>query len=323
MDMQNCVQHMMKVGLEEPVATALCRLITGASPGDGPLPNTVDGGIEADVTKPPKLERCVQHLMDQGHSKESAFAICNATLEAVAEGEEQRAAPMIVTAIENSGPDRKFIRKGYVAMDTKALKNGDIEAYVSTEAVDRVGDVIKAKGWMLDNFKRTGAPVLFSHDYSQPPIGKAVEMEIQRKGLWSVTRFHEKTQMSRDLAKLARDGDMKAWSVGFNPLEDPEMRKDEKGNFAGYTFNKSELLEYSLVAVGANPEAVSKAVKLANRGIISHQMAAIIAGPSPVAEEGIAEMLDGKAKAAMQSKDLSQAKIIANHLIRRALDARR
>jgi HK97 family phage prohead protease len=318
MDMQNCVQHMMKVGLEEPVATALCRLITGASPGDGPLPNTVDGGMEADVTKPPKLERCVQHLMDQGHSKESAFAICNATLEAIGESIEEKT-PMTVTAIEKTAePLRKF----YVG-EMKALKNGDIEAYVSTEAVDRVGDVIKAKGWTLDNFKRTGAPVLFSHDYSQPPIGKAVEMEVQRKGLWSVTRFHEKTQLSRDLAKLARDGDMKSWSVGFNPLEDPEMRKDEKGNFAGYIFNKAELLEYSLVAVPANPEAVSKAILMAKRGIISHQMAAIIAGPSPVAEEGIAEMFGGKAKAAMQSKDVNQATVIANHFLRRALDARR
>jgi HK97 family phage prohead protease len=216
------------------------------------------------------------------------------------------------------------VRKFYCA-EMKALKNGDVEAYVSTEGVDRVGDIIRAKGWDIANFKKTGAPVLWGHDYSQPPIGKAVEMEVQRKGLWSVTRFHEKTQMSRDLAMLARDGDMRAWSVGFNPMEAPEMRKDDKGNFLGYIFNKSELLEYSLVAVPANPEAVSKAVSLARRGLISHQLASIIAGPSPQAEGSDAELFGGRDEVlrAKQAHEATQEKIIANYFMKGLLNGRR
>jgi len=218
-------------------------------------------------------------------------------------------------------PDR--VRKFYVG-EMKALKNGDVEAYVSTEAVDRVGDVIRSKGWQIDNYKKTGAPVLFSHDYSQPPIGKAIEIEVQRKGLWSVTRFHEKTQMSRDLAKLARDGDMKSWSVGFNPLDAPEQRKDEKGNFLGYIFNKSELLEYSLVAVPANPEAISKAVHMAQRGIISHQMAVILAGPSPLAEQDdAAKVFGAQAEAVRAAREETQSKIIGNHFLKGILNGRR
>jgi HK97 family phage prohead protease len=290
MDLQNCVQHMMKVGLKEPVATALCQIIMEAVPGDGPLPDTVDGAADQGVSKEPETN--------------------------------PDSAALVVKGIEDIQSSVRLMRKSYVS-EMKALKNGDIEAYVSTEAIDRVGDVIKAKGWNIDNFKRTGAPVLFSHDYSQPPIGKAVEMEVQRKGLWSVTRFHEKTQMSRDLAKLARDGDMRSWSVGFNPLEDPEMRKDDKGNFAGYIFNKSELLEYSLVAVPANPEAVSKAIKLAQRGIISHQMAVIIAGPSPMADKGIAETFAANAQRTQHERDAVQAKTLANKFIKGILDARR
>lgn len=192
---------------------------------------------------------------------------------------EEIAAPL-VTDIEAVNPP---IRKFYVG-EMKALKNGDIEAYVSTEAIDRVGDIIKAKGWQIENYVKTGAPVLFSHDYSQPPIGKAIDIQVQRKGLWSVTRFHEKTQLSRDLAILARGGDMKSWSVGFKALEEPESRMDG-GVFKGYIFNKQELLEYSLVAVPANPEAVSKAIHLAHQGKISKQTAYIFAGPSPLAEQ--------------------------------------
>lgn len=249
---------------------------------------------------PPKLERCVQHLMDQGHDQDSAYAICTDALKALEEPDEPEPEPdkpdaipasgeaaMVVRSLETVGEKR---RKFYVA-ETKALKNGDIEAYVSTESIDRVGDIIKAKGWNLDNFRKTGAPVLFSHDYSLAPIGKAIEIEVQRKGLWAVTRFHEKTQLSRDLAMLARDGDMKSWSVGFNAIEAPEPRMVE-GVFKGYIFNKAELLEYSLVPVPANPDAVSKAVHLAHKGLISPQLAAIFAGPSPSAEPDSIERLN-------------------------------
>ena len=225
-------------------------------------------------------------------------------------------------AAEEAPAKPDTVRKFSVA-EMKALKNGDVEAYVSTESVDRVGDIVKVKGWQLDSYRKTGSPVLFSHDYGLPPIGKAVEMEIQRKGLWSVTRFHEKTQLSRDLAMLARDGDMKSWSVGFNPLEEPEMRKDDKGNFQGYIFHKQELLEYSLVAVPANPDAVSKAIRLAQRGLISHQMASIIAGPSPSAEQDDAAHFGNKAQVLLaEQADKNQAKSIANHFLRRALNAR-
>src|SRR5262245_45438397 len=133
------------------------------------------------------------------------------------------------------------VRKIYQA-ETKALRNGDVEAVVSTQSPDRVGDVIKANGWQLDNYRKSGAPVLLSHDYHLPPIGNAVRIEVDGTSLSAVTRFHEKTQLSRDLAILARDGSMRSWSVGFDPLEPPEARIVD-GVHKGYIFNKQELLE--------------------------------------------------------------------------------
>jgi HK97 family phage prohead protease len=279
--------------------------------------------ITPEVTKPPKLERCVQHLIGQGHRKESAYAICNATLEAIGEPEEEKD-PVPVKLAEESGAVRKF----YVA-ETKTLKNGDIEAYVSTGTPDRVGDMVKTSGWELDNYKKTGSPVLFGHEYSITPgghiplIGNAVEMEAQRKGLWSITRFHEKTQLSRDAAVLAREKLMPNWSVGFNPIDQPEARKDADGNFMGYVFSKQELLEYSLVPVPANPEAVSKAIWMSKRGLITHQLAAIIAGPSPLADEDDA-VFGGKeeaqrAKLAIEQHEMT---ILGNHFIKRYFDGR-
>lgn len=191
------------------------------------------------------------------------------------------------------------IRKFYVA-ETKRLKNGDVEGYISTEDVDRVGDIVTAAGWELDNYRKSGSPVLFGHVYTMTPaggiphIGNAVEMEIQTRGLWSVTRFHEKTQLSQESAVLSRAGLMPAWSVGFEPRERPTVRKDEETDeFQGYIFTKQELLEYSLVPVPANADATSRAMKLMEAGKISdrffklfRESPPLYATPTPQAGRG-------------------------------------
>jgi HK97 family phage prohead protease len=179
-------------------------------------------------------------------------------------------------------------RKFYVA-EMATARNGDVESYISTEAIDRMGDVIVAAGWQLDAYRKSGSPVLFGHEQGLtaagiPHIGNAVAMEIQRQGLWSVTRFHEKTQLSREAALLAREKLMPSWSVGFTPLDRPDVRKSDDGEMLGFIFKRQELLEYSLVPVPANPEAVSRAMHMHRKGLISAQTAAILAGPSPQAE---------------------------------------
>lgn len=180
-------------------------------------------------------------------------------------------------------PVAEVIRKAYVAEEIRANKDGDIEAYVSTESVDRMGDVIPAKSWDLDNFVKTGSPVLAFHEYGLiggqvPVVGNATSIERTRKGLIAVTRFHKKTQLSRDLEVLYRDGHMKAFSVGFRTLAPPDVIKDDEGRFSGYQFTKVELLEYSVVAVPANPEAVAKAYRDKS---ISASTAAFIVRHSP------------------------------------------
>lgn len=196
---------------------------------------------------------------------------------------EDEVLPAIGRLLDEQPSRDGMLLKSYVADEIRATKEGDIEAYVSTEAVDRVGDVIPSKAWNLSNFKKTGSPVLAFHEYGLvggqvPVVGKAVHIERDKTGLLAVTRFHGKTQLSRDLATLYRDGDMKSFSVGFRSEAPPEVIKDEGGMFTGYKFTKVELLEYSVVAVPANPEAVAKH---AGGKTISAALAAFIAGHSP------------------------------------------
>ena len=61
----------------------------------------------------------------------------------------------------------------------------------SNEARDRDGDIILASGWELDNYKKN--PVfLWAHDYTIPPIGRALSVEVNKKQLRFDSEFSEK-----------------------------------------------------------------------------------------------------------------------------------
>ena len=51
---------------------------------------------------------------------------------------------------------------------------------ISTDEVDRHGDIVSADGWRLDAFRRNPV-VLWAHDYRFPVVGRVVE-------LWSDTQ---------------------------------------------------------------------------------------------------------------------------------------
>ena len=58
----------------------------------------------------------------------------------------------------------------------------DMTFVISTDDVDRHGDIIVAEGWRLESFQRN--PVfLWSHDYMRPVIGKAVLVWQESHGL--------------------------------------------------------------------------------------------------------------------------------------------
>jgi hypothetical protein len=129
------------------------------------------------------------------------------------------------------------------------VKGGKMIAIASSEAVDRVGDSLKLSDWDLVNFKKN--PVLQAgHDYNpQFTIGIAEDIRVEGGQLIFSPKFHEITQLARDIKKMYEEGFLKAWSVGFKP-----------GSGKG---SKNELLEVSAVAVPANPEALMLSMKSA------------------------------------------------------------
>jgi HK97 family phage prohead protease len=139
--------------------------------------------------------------------------------------------------------------KQFLEAEVKAQDDDKIVAVASTGTIDREGESLNPEGWDFKNYKKNGAPVLWSHDPKTPPIGNAKKLWIEGVGkrakLMTEIVLHEMTDLARDIKTLVKEGVIKTLSVGFMPLEQD-----------GQEFTKQELLEISFVPVPANPEAM-------------------------------------------------------------------
>jgi len=143
---------------------------------------------------------------------------------------------------------------------TKGVQSADdpFEFVMSTEDVDRMGDIIRAKGWDLSEFKNN--PIaLWGHNH-RSPIGVWEKVRVEGKRLIGKLKFAAAGTSSEidTLRSLVEQRILKAVSVGFMPVEYAEL-KDSKGRFEGYDFIKSILHETSLVSVPANQNALAVA----------------------------------------------------------------
>jgi hypothetical protein len=98
-----------------------------------------------------------------------------------------------------------------------------------------------------------------------PPVGKALSVYLEDNRLKSPTQFatREIYPFADTIFQLVDGGFMRATSVGFIPKEWEETEDEERLEAAGWftplDFTKQELLEYSIVPVPSNPEALLEA----------------------------------------------------------------
>jgi len=144
--------------------------------------------------------------------------------------------------------------------ETKVAKDDRvIEFIASKEVVDRDGEIVRIKGLDLKEYKKNPL-VLLNHDRHSLPIGKATKVWKSGDELKIKIKFTEPEEYSvgDTVYKLVKGGYMNALSIGFLPdfdsIEYPEKRPGKKQVYR--IFNKSALLEVSVVGVPANPEAL-------------------------------------------------------------------
>ena len=148
---------------------------------------------------------------------------------------------------------RKFTTAQVIEKDVDPNTGmADLEFVISTPAIDREHDIIEIGGWELANFQKNPV-VLWAHSYREPPIAKATEVWIDGDTLRGLTRFtpEDMNPFGYMVYRMVKGGFMKATSVGFQPTQ--WVWNDEHN---GYDFKEQDLLEYSVVPVPANPEAL-------------------------------------------------------------------
>ena len=102
--------------------------------------------------------------------------------------------------------------------------------------------------------------VLWAHQRNWPPIGVCQSLDVQADRVIAETKFSDSSPFARDVFKLYAEGILRAWSVGFLPVEAgqiPPTRENPEGSLC---FTKWELLEYSAVPIPDNPEALTLAI---------------------------------------------------------------
>lgn len=154
-----------------------------------------------------------------------------------------------------------------------------VDHVASDETPDRMGDIIRVAGWDLTNFK-SNPMLLWMHDHNHP-IGRVTSAKKSKtddgkRALLTTSRINEDEKsiggLSNEvLLRLVADGDLPAVSVGFQPLSTYRPESEEErvklglGNY-GVIYDASDLLELSVVSIGANPNALKRSLERAVAG---------------------------------------------------------
>lgn len=162
------------------------------------------------------------------------------------------------------------ISKGRVQVDEDTRT---IRGVITSEDIDRDGEVVLTKGLDLENFQKNPV-VLFMHD-PFAVIGKSTFQKTRkrqgRNEMFADTVFAE-TTLAQEVFELSKGEFLRGISIGMNfrsmerraptPKEiksRPELAEAEA------IIEKAEMIEFSFVSIPANQEALTTAV---NKGFI-------------------------------------------------------
>jgi HK97 family phage prohead protease len=126
-----------------------------------------------------------------------------------------------------------------------------IEFAISTARQDRHGDTVAVNGWQTDSYMKNPV-VLYGHNYNAPPIGPCVSLRKTPNAFIAVAEFAtpDLNPMGDQVYRMLKAGFLNATSVGFLP-KDWDDTKD------GRDYKSQELLEFSIVPVPANSDALA------------------------------------------------------------------
>jgi hypothetical protein len=176
-------------------------------------------------------------------------------------------------------------------MHIKALKDtGEFEGYGSTFGgePDSYGDVI-ATGAYADSLsahkaKGTMPKMFWQHDSSQP-IGKWIEADEDETGLMMRGKLNMGVQRGKEAYALLKEGDIDGLSIGYR-IKEYSVDTDS----GVWTLEKLDLMEVSVVSIGANETATITSVKAAKA---AHELIERLKAGDRLTEREFEDMLKG------------------------------
>lgn len=147
----------------------------------------------------------------------------------------------------------------YKTMSIKAETDDErkFTAMITSEVIDRDNEVLLASGMNKKDFLKNGI-ILFNHN-PDFPIGTTTALRRSGDGWKATGRLAEGVQKAEDVWQLLSQGILKAVSVGFRVDEQRAPTKKDIAEFGKEVVNvisKWTLLEFSVVSVGSNQEAL-------------------------------------------------------------------
>lgn len=155
------------------------------------------------------------------------------------------------------------IREAVVrALSDENIKNRTAEFVISSEAPDTYGTVFKISGWDLKRYEANPIVAFGHRTYSENPdmiIGTS-EVFIEGDKLIGRVRFEsaEDNPLAEKIYKKVQNGTLRMASIGANPMKghwgDEKLGEDRDVIY----FDQQELLEWSIVPIGSNPDALKR-----------------------------------------------------------------
>jgi len=151
--------------------------------------------------------------------------------------------------------------KNYISAEYKEIneKEKTIIHYISTSTPDRYNDIVNPAGIDYADFRKNPV-VFFGHRSNGFPIGKNIWLKPDGKGVIAKTQF-DSSDAAGEVFRLNKEGFLNSWSIGFIPKGSPKITRDENTGDVYNLIDEWSLLEYSSVALPANPDCVNLMMK--------------------------------------------------------------
>ena len=188
-----------------------------------------------------------------------------------------KAARAVDTLLKTVPKGKEYEYRRRVKAATSELNPGERSdvAWITTQAVDRVSEVVIAKG--MNDSQFAGNPIVtLNHCYWNPPVGRSLWRKYvkdgQTVGVKSKTKYPEMPEgwpagevwPPDKIFAYVQAGLMAAKSIGFLPLQVhfPDAKEAAKNGWPAdvLVIDQWLLLEYAVCALPMNPEALTEQV---------------------------------------------------------------